>query len=114
MSKYYVYAHFIEGEVVYIGKGCGARAFHPRPHCQHLADRADFSYVKFLATDLIEESSLTIEKALIEQYKPRFNKTYNTDNHKPIKASPFSTLTKEEKLEFFRECGRKGGRPRKT
>lgn len=83
---YYVYSHIDDmGELVYIGKGKGGRAFseinrksdHKQFMLYYLSHGAT-CFVKFLHINLDEKEALKIEEELIKEWQPKFN-NYFTD-----------------------------------
>lgn len=83
---YYVYCHVDElGEIVYVGKGKGGRAFaecnRKGGHKQFMLDylsRGETDFVKFLHINLDETEALKIEEDFIKNNQPKFNR-YFTD-----------------------------------
>ena len=75
-GNYYVYGHYVDDKLVYIGKGKGGRIYS-------WANRADSEHSELimsgkaelvvLSNNLEEGVALMIESALIEKYKPIYN-----------------------------------------
>lgn len=76
-GKYYVYFHYFEDEIVYIGKGIEDRAFNwtnrTNPKHSNLIKNGELD-VKIISPNLDEDMSLLIESLLIKNYNPIFNK----------------------------------------
>ena len=73
---FYVYFHYLNDEVVYIGKGQGNRFKNwkgraIKEHSDLLKD--DILSTKIIATNLEEDVALDIEDALIKNYEPKYN-----------------------------------------
>lgn len=81
---YYVYEHYDQGELVYVGKGTGGRIVATtrnanKNHNEFVKDRlnsGDLSFAKFVATGLTEAEALDVERKLIQERQPRYNKRY--------------------------------------
>ena len=77
MSKYYVYKHVDNGEVVYVGMGKIGRAwsFSKRQdkHKQWMKDCDIFTAVQPIETDLTEKEAIVLERTLIYELQPKFN-----------------------------------------
>jgi len=95
VNKYYVYLHTEGDEVVYVGKGCGCRAYRVSygtsgsntnqahqawKHEQLDAGLLPHDWVSFEAIHLTEGEALAIEAELIKELKPRFNRIHNPDH----------------------------------
>ena len=77
-GKHYVYFHYLNNEVVYIGKGKGERLFsHNRTDEEHaeLVKKGSITEV-VICNNLDEDIALLIEGALISVMKPIFNSKY--------------------------------------
>ena len=77
MSKYYVYKHVDNGEVVYVGMGKIGRAWafskrHPK-HKQWMKDCDIFTAVQPIETNLTEKEAIALERTLIYELQPKFN-----------------------------------------
>ena len=77
MSKYYVYKHVDNGEVVYVGMGKIGRAWsyskrQPK-HKQWMKDCDIFTAVQPIETNLTEKEATVLERTLIHEIKPKFN-----------------------------------------
>jgi len=74
-GSYYVYGHYLNDELVYIGKGKDNRFQSwnrgSNEHQELIKNRK--IKPKIIANNLEESISLDIESALIEKYKPKFN-----------------------------------------
>jgi hypothetical protein len=71
----YVYFHYLDGKIVYVGKGQGERVFGwNRTNEEHseLVKNGTITPV-IIANDLTEEMSLLIESALIKNLNPIYN-----------------------------------------
>ncbi len=86
--KHYVYRHVcpVTYETIYIGHGCGARAwmydvpFRAADHAEYLNEMVGLGFlpsdwVEILARGLGKNAAYLLEQNYIEQQKPRFNKT---------------------------------------
>lgn len=86
-ERYYVYCHTDPNtkEIVYVGHGCGARAWISDPpfrselHCEWLSIQEKMGYnpskwVRILHENLFKTKACEIERRLIKFYKPRYNK----------------------------------------
>ena len=79
-DRYYIYQGYAGGDLVYIGKGSGDRYKHLTSGTSSSikANEAFFKkvyvYTEIIATGLTEENALLIEKLLIKQHKPLWNK----------------------------------------
>lgn len=73
---YYVYAHYIEDEVIYIGKGCKNRAtkFDGRAY-----GRDDISNIEILKRFEDEDEALAYEEEMIKYYQSIGQCKYNDD-----------------------------------
>lgn len=78
---FYIYKHYLNNELVYIGKGQNNRAWEKtRSNSEHIIV-FDQLKVEIFCSNLIEDEALCIEKALIKFHKPKFNKTHTKDNN---------------------------------
>ena len=94
MNKYYVYAWYVEEELVYIGKGKGDRWKHGNSgtsSCFGLnelffSDKRDLLNHKILECNLTEKDAYRIETELILKHKPRLNSKVlnNSFPNKPV------------------------------
>jgi hypothetical protein len=74
-DSFYVYAHLIKNEVVYVGKGSGNRVYQRnRSVKEHnvLLLNGDISF-KILSSGMCNEIALMVEFNLIDFYKPIYN-----------------------------------------
>lgn len=69
---YYVYCHKQNGEIVYIGKGCGNRAINNLGRQYHITK--DKITVEILFRTDSSTKALLFETELIQKYKPIYNK----------------------------------------
>ena len=84
---YYVYAHREDnGEIVYIGKGHGGRAFSTNnrkgehgPFMMERLTNGDSSFVMFSATHLSSEEALVEEERWIKAAQPKFNRFFTDE-----------------------------------
>ena len=75
-GSFYVYFHYLNDKVVYVGKGQGNRfknwtSRQTKEHSDLLKD--NILSAKIIANNLEEEVTLDIEDALIKKYKPKYN-----------------------------------------
>jgi hypothetical protein len=83
---YYVYVHYENGEILYVGKGSGGRAWDARPttrgnngghndHCGWICEKilSESDFVKIVASRLLSSEALEIEELLKRMINPRFN-----------------------------------------
>lgn len=84
-QAYYVYAHFDNDAIVYIGIGTSCRAFRAAGGHRH-SDHSSWlnkqyesgsNPVEFIAVQLTKRKALLVEKEWIAHYKPAFNKMHN-------------------------------------
>ena len=75
---YYVYAHCIDGEYIYIGKGCKMRAIKSM-YQRFEKDIYDKVEIKILARFENEIDALTYEKEMIDYYKSLGQCKYNDE-----------------------------------
>jgi len=72
----YVYFHYLEGELVYIGKGVGERCFNwvNRTSEEHseLIKNGNID-IEIIANNLTDSNALMIEELLIEKHRPKYN-----------------------------------------
>ena len=82
-NKYYVYFHMKEGQIVYIGKGSGGRAWNTARtndyHSEWLEESIlnNTNFVHMAATRLGEKEAYDLESSLIAQHKPIYNHEYD-------------------------------------
>ena len=75
-GKYYVYFHYYNNEIVYIGKGFNERAFNwnSRANKEHLKLLKENKLeVKIIANNLENDIAFIIEASLIDKYNPKYN-----------------------------------------
>ena len=75
-GSYYVYFHYLNDELVYIGKGKGNRFKNwknrtSKEHSELIKN--GLIDCKIISNNLEEDIALDIEDALIEKHKPKFN-----------------------------------------
>ena len=79
--KYYVYRHNdFDGRCMYVGKGCGKRAWHiTKRDSAHKAwiENCYHDYVELVEENLTELQAFRIENQLLREESPRFNKIRN-------------------------------------
>jgi hypothetical protein len=108
MKEFYIYGHYDEGELVYIGMGQKGRAFDCRSdstrqsneHTMFMTKKlnnGDVSFVKFLHLHLSKEQAQKLEKELILKHDPKYNLAY-TNRRKVYKGqdNAKSILTEED------------------
>ena len=103
-TRYYVYFHKQYKEMVYVGKGCYARAWEiwrrSSYHSDWIYSRIELgnraNYVEIYEDLLSEEEAIELERELIKEYKPRFNITGNRTTY-------FEDLQKEEEIKVSEE-----------
>lgn len=79
---YYVYGHYDNGELVYVGKGQGGRLLstssrHNKHHSSFMYNKindGDITFAKILHTKLNEQEALELEKEMIVKHQPVYNK----------------------------------------
>jgi hypothetical protein len=81
VNNYYVYQHINEdGEIVYVGKGRYARAWrHEKRNPEHsswMANQLPLLNVKIAFKDCTEEQAYKLEKEMIAELQPKFNKDH--------------------------------------
>ena len=89
-EQFYVYAYLEENnDIVYIGKGCKGRAWHMGYMKGDTQERHDWKeeqvnngrlpcdYVFIMARGLTHEDALILERELIQEHEPKFNKLNN-------------------------------------
>jgi len=90
MNEYYVYLHVAEwedeeayyDEIVYVGKGKHNRAWCPRSRCEEhrqwmIDSLPKHLHPRFPHVNLTEEQALILEKKLIREYEPKWNRQHN-------------------------------------
>ena len=79
---FYVYAHYIDRELIYIGKGTGKRAWEVNASCRNqlwwdriitAMEDGDTHEVRIIAAGLEEDEAFAIERELITIRKPSCN-----------------------------------------
>lgn len=83
-QMFYVYIHKDGDEVVYVGKGTGGRVLTTtgRLNKKHLSfmmeklNRGDISFAEITHAGLSELDALVIERHIIQEKQPRFNRRY--------------------------------------
>jgi excinuclease UvrABC nuclease subunit len=80
MGKCYVYVHNSEDAVVYVGKGSGDRAWRTQnrseKHKTWMLARLPDLAVSIVAKGLSSAEALSLERCLIEEHKPEYNRTW--------------------------------------
>jgi hypothetical protein len=78
----YVYCHFEGDEVVYVGAGCGGRAWQNNGNSRRNDEHKDWmdnkildaeDFVKVVHTRVSKEESKRLERELIEELQPKYN-----------------------------------------
>jgi hypothetical protein len=72
-GPYYVYGWYLNGELLYVGKGCGKRAWRNHELSMKILLHLPTFEVRILERFERESEALEIETALIAAYKPRYN-----------------------------------------
>lgn len=82
MSQHYVYAHLDNGFPVYVGVGEGGRAWMTNATTRKpdhkewmLSQLPENLTIQFLATGVTKEEAHSLERQIIFELKPKFNKT---------------------------------------
>jgi len=83
-DTFYVYAHYEDDILVYIGKGQGGRVLSTnarlnKPHRQFMMSQihnGNIAFAKILKTGLHEQEALSVERAMIKEHQPKFNRRY--------------------------------------
>ncbi|EET47979.1 excinuclease ABC subunit C [Thalassobium sp. R2A62] len=80
-TKYYVYRHNdFDGRCLYVGKGCGKRAWHVTkrdPAHKAWIETCKHDYVEVIDDCLTELQAFRLENQLLREEAPRFNKIQN-------------------------------------
>lgn len=91
---FYVYAHYMDEEIIYIGKGCGNRAISSNSRKYQIDSLTD---IKILKRFKSEDEALIYEKEMIEYYQSigqcKYNDKFYHEGYKKYKK----TKTKKEK-----------------
>lgn len=82
MNRYYVYQHVnSEGEIVYVGKGSTGRAWDIKgrdiEHINWMSSQLPYLNVVIVQANMIEREAFWLENELIQQLKPKFNKSFS-------------------------------------
>ena len=74
-GMFYVYFHYLDGEVVYIGKGSKERVYSWNRRLGEHKDLVQQNKIdaKIIANNLDEDNAFLIESALIKELNPKFN-----------------------------------------
>lgn len=85
-EPFYVYGHTLNDEVIYVGKGSGARAWelwcsHRSEHYYSFIRENGKPKVHIYGCGLTEDIALAVESALIKAIKPKFNVIHNPLNN---------------------------------
>lgn len=96
MKNCYVYKHVDDGEVVYVGKGTGDRAWLCRAggrrqsHKEWMMSKLpDASFVRIVKAGLSSEAALALEASLIDKLKPKFNCSKEERRNLALASSKF-------------------------
>ena len=76
-GDYYVYRHYLDDKIVYIGKGKTDRAWSKNRTSKDHIDIFDKLKIDIFISGITEEEALCIEKALILLHKPIFNTVHS-------------------------------------
>ena len=95
IKDFYVYAHYINEEIVYIGKGINTRAFSPN----RSYDIKDITKIKILKFFEKEIDALLFEKNMIKHFKDKGQCKFNDENYHVGTTSDFETLLLFNKIE---------------
>ncbi len=80
INKFCVYAHYVDGKCIYVGKGTPARAMDRRRGDLYNETVAENNFeldVRFLRWFYSLKESLDFERKLIQKLKPKCNKHFN-------------------------------------
>ena len=112
---YYVYQHKENGSVVYIGKGKYDRAWSCRrsnpEHALWLESQYPDLDVAIVEKGLSEKEALYLEKKMIQELQPRFNKFYTEkDSGRLVRQGNWLASEKSvfNNPDFQRELGKRG------
>ena len=75
---FYVYAHFYNGVVVYVGKGSGNRVYSKNRNFKEHTELIEQGFIEFnvLSKGMTNDVALMVEKLMIEFYQPMYNTAY--------------------------------------
>lgn len=112
-NVYYVYIWSYKNEIVYIGKGKGARWSHGNSGtstCYELnkiyfSEGNDNLSVEFYEKNLSNKEALDLEGFLIRTKRPRFNKEVKEEPHRSVKINKRHRMFKNE-LDKIKDSGR--------
>lgn len=91
---FYVYAHYMDEEIVYIGKGCGNRAISDNGRKYQIDSLTD---IKILERFKSEDEALIYEKEMIEYYQSIGQCKYNDKLYREGYKKYKKTKTKKER-----------------
>ena len=98
-NGFYVYAHYMDEEIVYIGKGCGNRAISSNGRKYQIDNLTD---IKILKRFKSEDEALIYEKEMIEYYQSigqcKYNDKLYHEGYKKYKKTKI-----EKKKEYNKE-----------
>lgn len=84
-GEFYVYEHYYNGKLFYVGKGKNGRAWEKTSGCrnnnwQTFVDAINYNYeIRIVCAGLSEEEALAIERVLIKSKQPQCNVVYMSD-----------------------------------
>ena len=85
MDISYVYAHYDNGELVYLGKGKNGRAWttcsRGKEHEEWMREKLPELDVRFIAKNLDANTARDLEKSMLKVLHPRWNR-YHTNNRR--------------------------------
>ena len=115
-EPFYIYAHYDENEIVYIGKGNGGRAWttsgRDAPHKHFMEERLNdgkAEFVKILETGLHHNQVVELEELVIKTMQPRYNKFFSEDwksknKTRGLKGAEKSSKAVKTPLGVFPSC----------
>ena len=90
-SVYYVYLHVVDGDIIWVGKGKNGRLYDSKridPDHEELIlslqEVGDFSYARMHTAGLSSKEAIELERSLIKDLKPTFNRHTYRDNYNRV------------------------------